>query len=255
MFDSTQQIQLHGHGRSNLWNVLGELSRWDGGESQCDGSAAFDIWRLVGACSGTQACSVTMNSSQSVTASFVPPVQTVTLQYTPGTNQTQMATFDCPSNPNPTPANPCTDPNAHAIAFTLPQVNTAFPLTVKVTELPPDVANGIARLEIRRRRISIAGLNRSSRIRPTRRRYGSAAVLSRTPTGTAWCIRFIRGRLGRNRRSIVLHWASELDGDLQRRHVCAAGAVGRQHAASCTKIPIRSYCPIRLTARIAARRC
>jgi uncharacterized repeat protein (TIGR01451 family) len=103
--------------------------------------STFGGWS--GGCAGTQACSVTMNSSQSVTASFVPPPQTVTLQYTPGTNETQMATFDCPSNPNPTPTNPCTDPNAHAISFTVPQVNTAFPLTVKVTEVPPDVANGI----------------------------------------------------------------------------------------------------------------
>ena len=103
--------------------------------------STFGGWS--GACSGTQACSVTMNSNQGVTASFVPPVQTITLQYTPGMNQMQMATFDCPSNPNPTPANPCTDPNAHAIAFTVPQVITPFPLTVKVTELPPDVANGI----------------------------------------------------------------------------------------------------------------
>jgi uncharacterized repeat protein (TIGR01451 family) len=103
--------------------------------------STFGGWS--GACSGTQACSVTMNSSQSVTASFVPPVQSITLQFTPGTNQMQMATFDCPSNANPTVGNPCTDPNAHAIAFTVPQVITAFPLTVKVTEVPPDVANGI----------------------------------------------------------------------------------------------------------------
>ncbi len=97
----------------------------------------------LGACTGTGACSVTTNSPQTVKASFVPPAQLLTLPFTTGTNETAMATYDCPSNPNPTPNNPCTDPNAHAIAFTLPQVNTPFTLTVAATEVPPDVADGL----------------------------------------------------------------------------------------------------------------
>ncbi len=85
--------------------------------------STFAGW--MGACTGAGACSVTMNSSQAVTASFAPPPQIITLPFPVGTNVTEMATYDCPSNPNPTPANPCLDPNAHAIALGVAQVNTA----------------------------------------------------------------------------------------------------------------------------------
>src|SRR5208283_1359653 len=62
------------------------------------------------ACSGTSGCQIAMNSAQTVTASFAPPPQMITVSFTPGTNQTGMAKYDCPSNPNPSPTNPCTDP-------------------------------------------------------------------------------------------------------------------------------------------------
>ena len=106
-----------------------------------DGSSTFAGWG--GACSGTGACSVTMGSAQSVTASFVPNPTSINLNFTPSTTpQTQMATFNCLSNPNPTPANPCTDPNAHALALTVAAVNAPFTVTVLATEIPPTQADG-----------------------------------------------------------------------------------------------------------------
>ena len=102
--------------------------------------STFGGW--LGACTGTGECSVTLNSSQAVTASFVPPPQILTLPFSTGT-PTGMATFNCPSNPNPTPQNPCLDPNAHAVALGITQVNTPFTLTVQATEVPPNVADGL----------------------------------------------------------------------------------------------------------------
>ncbi len=84
-----------------------------------------------------------MNSAQSVTASFTPPPQLINLTFNPGTTVTGMATYDCPSNPNPTPTNPCTDPNAHALALSIPQVLQSITLTVQASELPPSMGNGI----------------------------------------------------------------------------------------------------------------
>lgn len=103
--------------------------------------ATFAGWGS--ACSGTAGCSVTMNSAQSVTASFAPPPQAILLTFTPGSNLTGMATYDCPSNPAPTPSNPCTDPNAHALALAIPQVLQPFSLTVQASEVPPSTADGI----------------------------------------------------------------------------------------------------------------
>jgi uncharacterized repeat protein (TIGR01451 family) len=95
------------------------------------------------ACSGTQGCSVTMTFARTVTASFVPPPQMISLSFTPGTNVPGMATYDCPSNPSPSPGNPCTDPNAHAAAVLIPQVLQPFSLTVQASEVPPSVADGV----------------------------------------------------------------------------------------------------------------
>ncbi|HEY2121868.1 MAG TPA: dockerin type I domain-containing protein, partial [Candidatus Acidoferrum sp.] len=94
-------------------------------------------------CSGTGSCSVTMTSPQTVTASFTPPPQLINLSFTPGSNQSGMATYDCPSNPAPSPSNPCTDPNAHALALAIPQVLQPFSLTVQASEVPPSVADGV----------------------------------------------------------------------------------------------------------------
>jgi uncharacterized repeat protein (TIGR01451 family) len=84
-----------------------------------------------------------MNSAQSVTASFVPPPKAVPVPFTPGSNASGMATYDCPSNPNPSPGNPCLDPNAHATSLTIGQVITPFTLTVVATEVPPTNGDGI----------------------------------------------------------------------------------------------------------------
>jgi YVTN family beta-propeller protein len=105
------------------------------------GTTTFAGWG--GACSGTTSCLVTMNSPLSVTASFTPPPQPINLSFTPGTSQTGMATYDCPSNPNPSPTNPCTDPNAHALALAIPQVLVPFTVTVLSSEVPPMTGNGI----------------------------------------------------------------------------------------------------------------
>jgi YVTN family beta-propeller protein len=103
--------------------------------------STFGGW--LQACSGTGGCSVTMNSAQFVTASFVPPPQAVPVPLTPGTNVTGMAAYNCPSNPNPSPGNPCLDPNAHATSLTIGQVITPFTLTVVATEVPPTNGDGI----------------------------------------------------------------------------------------------------------------
>jgi hypothetical protein len=103
--------------------------------------STFGGW--LQACTGTGGCSVTMNSAQSVTASFVPPPKMIPVPLTPGTNATGMATYDCPSNPNPSPGNPCPDPNAHATSLTIGQVLTPFTLTVVATEIPPTNGDGI----------------------------------------------------------------------------------------------------------------
>jgi len=114
-----------------------------------------------------------MNSSQSVTASFVPAPQIITLPFAVGTNVTEMATYDCPSNPNPTVANPCLDLNAHALALGVAQVTTPFTLTVQATEVPPTLLTAAARKAQRPHRTSIAASNLFSR---TRRRTTAAAL-------------------------------------------------------------------------------
>jgi YVTN family beta-propeller protein len=95
-----------------------------------------------GACSGTQACSVAITAAETVTASFAPAPQLITLSFAPGSNQSGMATYDCPSNPAPSPTNPCTDPNAHALALAIPQVLQPFSITVQASEVAPSVADG-----------------------------------------------------------------------------------------------------------------
>ena len=103
--------------------------------------STFAAWG--GACSGTTTCVVTMTAAQAVTASFAPPPQQISLTFNPGIASTGMATYDCPGNPSPSPTNPCTAPNAHAVALTIGEVITPFTLTVQATELPPSMDNGI----------------------------------------------------------------------------------------------------------------
>ena len=99
-----------------------------------------------GACAsfGTSSeCTVTMSAAQSVTANFAAAPMSVNVTFPVGIDSAQMATFNCPSNTNPTPANPCTDPNAHSLQLTIPNVNTSFTVTVTATEVPPTQADGI----------------------------------------------------------------------------------------------------------------
>ena len=105
------------------------------------GNSLFAAWG--GACTGSGNCSLTMSAAQSATASFVPPPQAITLTFTPGANVVGMATYNCPSNPAPSPGNPCTDPNAHALALSIPQVLQPITLTVQASEVPPSIADGI----------------------------------------------------------------------------------------------------------------
>ena len=46
---------------------------------------------------------MTVAGPESVNASFAPAPQLITLSFAPGTTVTGMATYDCPSNPNPSP--------------------------------------------------------------------------------------------------------------------------------------------------------
>ena len=104
----------------------------------------FGGWGNACATSGTSStCSLTVSSALSVSANFVPPPASVNVTFAPGSNVTQQAPFDCPSNPNPTPANPCTDPNAHLLQLQIPTVNTGFTVTVTATEVPPAQADGL----------------------------------------------------------------------------------------------------------------
>jgi hypothetical protein len=97
-----------------------------------------------GACTGTAGCSVIMNSAQSVTAAFVPVPVTIPVTFScpggvyPCSNVTPPpAVFNCPSG-----SNPCTDPNAHSLALTATQVNTAFTMTVAANEVSSFQADG-----------------------------------------------------------------------------------------------------------------
>ncbi|MGB8590023.1 MAG: choice-of-anchor D domain-containing protein [Candidatus Acidiferrales bacterium] len=93
-----------------------------------------------GACTSsgtTSPCPVTMSAAQSVSASFTPPPTTITLPFAAGSNVTETAAFDCPSN-----ANPCMDPNAHSLTLMVPTVNSPFTLAVTATEVPLSQANG-----------------------------------------------------------------------------------------------------------------
>ncbi|MFI5111145.1 MAG: hypothetical protein ACHP78_20170, partial [Terriglobales bacterium] len=105
------------------------------------GTSTFAAWGS--ACTGTGGCSLTLITAQSVTASFVPPPQLINVTFNPGTNVSGMATYNCPSNPAPSPGNPCTDPNAHALALSIPQVLQPITVTVQASEVPPSVADGI----------------------------------------------------------------------------------------------------------------
>ena len=108
--------------------------------------STFGGWSNACAASGTSGtCGLTVSSNLTATANFLPPPTSVNVTFSPGTNVSQQAPFDCPSNPNPTPANPCTDANAHTLQLQIPQVNTPFTVTLTATEVPPNQGGGLCK--------------------------------------------------------------------------------------------------------------
>ncbi len=106
--------------------------------------STFGGWGGACSTSGTSTtCGLAVTSALNVTANFLPPPVSMPLTFSPGANVVQQAAFDCPSNPNPTPANPCTDPNANAFQLQIAQVNSTVNLTVTATEVPPSQGNGL----------------------------------------------------------------------------------------------------------------
>ena len=107
--------------------------------------STFAGWGGACASFGTApACTLALNSSLSVTANFVPPPVSQSLTFPVGSNPPpQVAVFNCPSNPNPTPSNPCTDPNAHTFQLAIPQITGGLMVTVTATEVPPTLADGL----------------------------------------------------------------------------------------------------------------
>ena len=104
--------------------------------------STFAGWGGACASSGTATtCTVTVSSSQTVTADFVPPPAMQNVTFPVGTNPpAQQATFNCPSN-----TNPCTDPNAHSLQLQIPQVGTGFTVTVMAVEVPPGQGVGLCK--------------------------------------------------------------------------------------------------------------
>ncbi|MGA2357550.1 MAG: FG-GAP-like repeat-containing protein [Terriglobales bacterium] len=87
-------------------------------------------------------CSLTPTgpSALTATANFIAAPVTVPLTNfaTPGTNVAGQATFACPNYPNPSPGNPCLDPNGHALQVTIPQVTSGMNVVVTETEFLAD---------------------------------------------------------------------------------------------------------------------
>ncbi|MGD0470871.1 MAG: PASTA domain-containing protein [Terriglobales bacterium] len=93
----------------------------------------------TGACSGSSAmCTFTINSAQKVTANFMLPSTSFTYSLSAGTNVTAIAAVACPSNPNPTPGNPCLDSNGLGAQLTIPQLPQSLEAMLTFTEIDPD---------------------------------------------------------------------------------------------------------------------
>ena len=115
-------------------------------ETPNEGST-FAGWGGACASSGTSMnCTVTMNSAENVTATFLaPPVTNSVIPETcSGTNVTGTVNY-CPNNPNTiTPANPCTDPNGVQFSVSIPVVSqptqgeACLALSVTATEVQGD---------------------------------------------------------------------------------------------------------------------
>ena len=153
------------------------------------------------------------------------------LTFNPGTNVVQQAAFDCPSNPNPTPGNPCTDPNAHSFQLQIAQVNSTVNVTVTATEVPPSQADGLCE-------VGDTVLNDFDcrfavlQLRPRRKwQHHRAAVLPvrerqlRSLSGLFWYA-------GNGTRSQHVYWSDQLEDYLEQRKLRPTGALYRQHAAA-----------------------
>ena len=108
--------------------------------AQPDPGFSFGGWGGAAAsCGTTLTCAVpVIGQSTTAIASFVSGPVTINVTFTPSTTpQTQEAIFDCPTNDNP-----CTSPNAHALALTVQGVTTGFTMSVVAHEISPFQANG-----------------------------------------------------------------------------------------------------------------
>jgi YVTN family beta-propeller protein len=92
-------------------------------------------------------CGLNLISNVNVTANFLPAPTTVTVTFPVSPVPiTETATYNCPGNPNPTPANPCTlaqGPSATSLSLTAQAVSTSFQVSITSTEVPPTMADGI----------------------------------------------------------------------------------------------------------------
>jgi len=104
-----------------------------------DGSTFGGWGGAAASCGMSLTCAVpVVGQSTNAIASFVSGPATINVSFTPSTTpQTQEAIFDCPTNDNP-----CTSPNAHALALTVQGVSTGFTMSVIANEVSPFQANG-----------------------------------------------------------------------------------------------------------------
>ena len=97
-------------------------------------------------------CGLNLNSNVNVTANFLPAPTTITVTFPVSLIPvTETATYNCPGNANPTPANPCTaaeGPSATSVSLTAQAVSTSFQVSITSTEVPPTIADGICESNI-----------------------------------------------------------------------------------------------------------
>ena len=87
---------------------------------------------------GDPTTNMTVSNLQVTLTLTEPTTTTIPLTFNPGSNVSQVATYNCPSG-----TVPCIDANAHSLRLTVPQVITPFTLTVTAYEVPLSQANGI----------------------------------------------------------------------------------------------------------------
>jgi len=104
-----------------------------------DGSTFGGWGGAASSCGMSLTCNVNVSApSTTAIASFAPGPTTINVIFAPSTSpQTKEAIFNCPSN-----TNPCGDPNAHALALTVPSVSTGFTMSIIAHEVSPFQANG-----------------------------------------------------------------------------------------------------------------